>query len=92
MVLTKVLFWIFEILSFGFFMIFFFALTWDPMGAKTAKRYSPHKPLLDFSKVFLNCLLSIPHKSTVLEFGDLELTIFNDFVLANLKFGMVPYG
>ncbi len=52
-VLTKVWFeflklWVFD------FSRFYFAITWDPMAAKTSKRYSSHKSLLDFSKVFLN--------------------------------------
>ncbi len=42
-------FWNFEFLMFH---DFFFALTWDPMGAKSWKCYSYHKSLLNFSKFF----------------------------------------
>ncbi len=35
------------------------------MGAKTPKRYSSLKSLLNPFKLFLNFLLSGPHKSTV---------------------------
>ncbi len=38
------------------------------MGAKTSKRYSSLKSLLNLFKFFLNFLLSGPHKSTVLDF------------------------
>ncbi len=50
----------------GFF--FSFSLTWDPMKAKPSKRYSSFKSLLDLFNLFLNFLLSGPHKSTVLQF------------------------
>ncbi len=45
-----------------------FSLTWDPMEAKTSKRYSSLKSLLSPFKLFLNFLLSGPDKSTVLDF------------------------
>ncbi len=38
------------------------------MGAKTSKRYSSLKSLLSLLNLFLNFLLSGPHKSTVLDF------------------------
>ena len=62
---TALDFWNFEFLSFH---DFFFASTWDPMVSKTWKRYSSHKSLSIFSKVFLNFLLSSPDKSTFLIF------------------------
>ncbi len=45
-----------------------FSLTLVPIGAKTAKRYSSLKSLLNPFKLFLNSLLSGPHKSAVLDF------------------------
>ncbi len=55
-----------------FFLIFneyfSFSLTWDPMGAKTSKRYSSLKTLLNPFKLFLKFFLSSPDKSTVLDF------------------------
>ncbi len=79
-VLTKALFGIFEIFSL-WFLVNFFPLT----------RYSSLKSLLIFSKLFLNVLLSIPHKSTVVDFWNFEFTIFIIFS-PNLKFSIVPYG
>ncbi len=38
------------------------------MGGKTSKRYSTLKSLLNPFKLFLNFLLSGPHKSAVLDF------------------------
>ncbi len=38
------------------------------MGAKTSKRYSSHKSLLNLFNLFLNFLLNGPQKSTVLDF------------------------
>ncbi len=38
------------------------------MGAKTSKRYSSFKSLLNPFKLFLNFLLSGPDKSTALDF------------------------
>ena len=67
----------------GFF--FSFSLTWDSMGAKTSKRYSSHKSLLNLFNLFLNFLLNGPQKSTVLDFWNFEFAIFNDFTI-------VPYG
>ncbi len=45
-----------------------FSLTLDPIGAKTQKRYSSLKSLLNPFKLYLNFLLSGPDKSTVLDF------------------------
>ncbi len=49
------------------------------MGAKTSKRYSSLKSLLNIYKLFLNFLLSGIHKSTVLDFWNVEFMIFHDF-------------
>ena len=85
MVLTNIRFWIFEILSFWFFTIFFsFSLTWDPMGANTSKRYSSLKSLLNPFKLDLKFLLCGPHKTTVLDFWNFEVLIFQDFVSFSL--------
>ncbi len=61
---------IFEILKTEILLIFFsFSLTWDPMGAKIAKRYFFFlKSILNPFKLFLNFLLSGPHRSTALGF------------------------
>ncbi len=56
----------FELTNFHEF--YSFSLTLGPMGAKTSKRYSSLKSLLNLSKLFLTFLLSGPHKSTVLDF------------------------
>ncbi len=56
-------FWNFELLIFH--NIFLFSLSWDPMEAKTSKRYSSLKSRLNLFKLSLNFLLSGPHKSTV---------------------------
>ena len=76
-VLIKVLKLDFWNLEFVIFQDFFFALTWDPMGAETTKHYSSLKSLWNYFKLFLNILLSGPHKSTVLDFWNLELMICN---------------
>ncbi len=73
MVLTKLLFgflkfWVFYFSQF----LFSFSLTWSPMAAKTSKRYSSLKSLLNPFKLFLNVLLGGPHKSTVLDFWNYE--------------------
>ncbi len=47
---------------------FSFSLIWDPMGAKTSKRYFSLKSLLNSFKLVVKFLLSGPHKSTVLDF------------------------
>ncbi len=79
-VLTKVLFLTFEILSFRLFHILFsFSLSCDPMGAKTSKSYSPFKSLLNHFKLFLNFLLSGNHKSTVLDFW--HFLVFEFFII-----------
>ena len=51
------------------------------MAAKTSKRYSSLKSLLSPFNLFLNFLLSGPHKTTatVLNFGNFEFLIFQDF-------------
>ena len=54
-VLTKVLFWIFEIWVYDFSGFFFsFSLTLDPMGAKTSKGYPSRISLLNRFNLFLN--------------------------------------
>ncbi len=75
---TKVLFLIFEILIFFLFfrILFSFSLTWDYMGAKTSKRYSSLKSLLNRFNLSLNFLLSDPDKSTVLDFLNFKFPIF----------------
>ena len=57
----------FQVCQEFFFVFELTMLTWDPMEAKTSKRYSSHKSLFNLFKLFLN-FLSGPHKSTVLEF------------------------
>ncbi len=58
------------------------------MGAKTSKRYSSFKPLLNPFKLFLNFLFSFgAHKSTGLNFWNFEFPIFNKF----LNFTIVHY-
>ncbi len=76
MVLTKVLFWFFEILSFWSFTIFFVFIN---MGPYRSQNYSSLKSLLNPFKLFLNFLLIDPDKSTVLDFWNLEFLIFQDF-------------
>ena len=68
---------------------FSFSLTWGPTGAKISKRHSSLKSLLDLFNLFLNFLVSGPHKSTILDFWNFEFPIFNDFFL---NFTIVPYG
>ncbi len=65
----------FEFLMFQDFFCSFL-LTWDPMGAKTLKRYSSLKSLLNPFKLFLNFLPSSPPKSTVLNFCNFEGFLF----------------
>ena len=69
-----------------FYEYFSFSLTYDPMVAKTSKRYPFLKSLLNLFNLFLNFLLSGPHKST--HFWNFEFSIFNEF----LNFTIVPYG
>ncbi len=62
-VLRKVRFWIFEILSFWFFRIFFFSfsLTWDPMGAKIQNATPPSNHFWicsTFSWIFFSVVLT----------------------------------
>ncbi len=54
-------------------------LTWDPMEAKTSKRYSFLKSLFNLFKLFLNFLLSGSDKSIVLDFWNFEFLNFDDF-------------
>ncbi len=78
-------FWNFEFTNFHDFVSF--SLTWDPMAAKTSKRYPSNKYLWISSNFnFLNLLLSGPHKSTVLDFWNFEVLIFNKF----WKFTIIP--
>ncbi len=58
------------------------------MGAKTSKRYSSLESLSNPFKLFLNFVLSGPHKSSVLDFWNFEIPIFKEF----FKFTIVPYG
>ncbi len=78
MVLTKALFWIFEILSF-WFCTFFFALTWDPKAAKTSKRYSSHKSLLIFFQSFPRFSSEQSWRKCCLGFLKFWVNDFNDF-------------
>ncbi len=56
------------------------------MGAKTSKRYSSLKSLLNPFKLFLKFLLSGPHKSTVLDFWNFEFLIFQEFCSFSLVY------
>ena len=80
---TKHVFWF-------FLWIFQLLLTLYHMGAKTSKRYSSLKSLLNLFKLVLNFLLSGPHNSTFFDFWNFEFLIFHDlfFVFHN----MGPYG
>ncbi len=49
------------------------------MGAKTSKRYSSLKSLLNLFNLFLNFFLSCPDKGTVLDFLNFEFLIFQEF-------------
>ncbi len=49
------------------------------MGGKTSKRYSSLKSLLNPFKLFLNFLLSLPDKSTAVDFLNLEFLISQEF-------------
>ncbi len=72
-------FFFFQNFKFSNFHDFFsFSLTWEPMGAKIAKRYSYHKSLLNFLKLLLNGSLQYPHKVTFSDFKFSDL-IFYDF-------------
>ncbi len=48
----------------NFHIFFFVSLTWAPIGAKIAKRYSSHKSLLNLLKLPRNFCLQYPHKVT----------------------------
>ncbi len=56
------------------------------MGAKTSKRYSSLKSLLNPFKLLLKFLLSGPHKSTVLDFWNLGFLIFQEFCSFSLTY------
>ncbi len=58
------------------------------MGAKTSKRYSFLKSLLNLFNLFLNFLLSCSHQIAVLDSWNFEFPIFNE----SLNFTIVPYG
>ncbi len=49
-----------------FYEYFSFSLTWDRMGAQNAT--PPINRILNPLKLFLNFLMSCPHKSTILRF------------------------
>ena len=75
----------------GFFVLF--SLTWDPMWAKTSKRYSSLKSLLNIFTLFLKLLLSGPHKSTVFGFWVYEFArFFFPFSLTWDPMGAKTYG
>ncbi len=58
-----------------------FSITWNPRRAKTSKRCSSLKSLLNFFKILAKFVPSGPYKSTVFEF--FEFTIFHeDFSLS----------
>ena len=82
----KMHFQMFEDLFFVFVLI---VLTWDPMGAQNSKRYSALKSLLNLFKLFLNFLLSGPHKSTIWDFWKFEFLIFQDFFSFSLTWDSV---
>ncbi len=65
---------------FDFCEYFSFLLTWDTMRAKTSKRYSSLTSLLNPFKLFLNFLLSGPHKRTVLKFWVFDFSWYGVFV------------
>ena len=79
---------IFEILR-NFQLFFSFLLTWVPMAAKTSRPCSSLKSLFYFSQLLWNILVSGPHESSVLNFSNFELTIFNDSLS---KVSNSPYG
>ncbi len=54
-------------------------ITWDSMVANTSKRYSSLKSLLNPFKLLLKFLFSGPHKSTLLDFSNVEFLIFQEF-------------
>ncbi len=53
-----------------FYEYFWFSLTWDPMGAKTSKRYSSLKSLLNPFKLF--CEFSSQWSGQMFSFGFLK--------------------
>ncbi len=61
-----------------------FSLTWDPMGAKISKCYSSYKSQSNVLKLLLNIPPNGPHKSTVFEFWNVDLLIFNDLFVENI--------
>ena len=52
--------------------------------AKTSKRYSSLKSLLNLLNLFLNFLLSCLHKSTVLDFWNFKFPILTNFLISSL--------
>ncbi len=70
----------------GFFYEYFlFSLT---RGSKLSKRYSSLKPLLNPFKLFLKFLLSGSHKTTVLDYWNLEYLIFHVFFFLFVNMGL----
>ncbi len=67
----------FEFLIFQNFSFVF--INMGPYGSQNFKTLLPHKPLLNLSKLILNCLLSGSHKCTLLDFWNFKLMIFNVF-------------
>ena len=64
-------FWNLE--NWHFTVFFSFSLTWDPMGVKISKHYSPYKLQPKVFKLFLNFLPIGPHKNTLGIFEILSL-------------------
>ncbi len=61
------------------------------MGAKISKRYSSLKFLLNRFKIFLNFLLSGPHKVLFVDFWNFEFLLISSFGLTSLNL-MVLWG
>ena len=90
---TVLNFWNFHFLiflGFSFLFLFFFSLTWAPMGAKISKRYSSLKSLLNLFNLFLNFLRPLQKSTVFLDIWNFEFPIFSDFFFFN--FTIVPYG
>ena len=88
MVLTKVLFWIFEFPIFNDFSSF--SLTWTLWQQKSSKCYSSLKSLQNILKLLLNFLLNRRHKSTFLDFWNFEFMIFDKTNFSHLP--LYPMG
>ena len=69
-----------------FYECFSFSLTWDPIGAKTSKRYSSLKSLLNPFKPFLN-FFSVVLTKAVLNVWNFEFLIFQDFCFVFVNMG-----